>query len=156
MKLGSTLPLPIPFERCTLAFVVPGEPQAWQRPINTVTKSGKRIQFTPHETENYESLVRLHAMRAAALLGWPKPTPEDRYSLVLEIRLGNARRKDLSNILKSVEDGLQPKRSKGVILAGGVILDDWQICRFSVLRVLRHDSAGVLVRLTATDETIAM
>lgn len=133
-----------------LAFFVASEPQAWQRPVTVIQNGRARHTFTPDETIEYEATVRAHAMRAAALAKWPRAKTEDRFALSLELRLGNARHKDVINITKSVEDGLQPKNGT---TAGGIILDDWQICRFTVLRVLRCSSPGVLVRIWRTTES---
>jgi Holliday junction resolvase RusA-like endonuclease len=141
---------PLAGDSKVLAFVVPGEPQAWQRPT-TVVRDGKvQRTYTPTETIEYEATVRAHAMRAAALAKWPRAKIEDRFALALELRLSNARHKDVSNITKSVEDGLQPAKGEKV---GGIILDDWQICRLTVLRVLRCSSPGVLVRIWRTTES---
>lgn len=141
---------PLAGDAKVLAFLVPGEPQAWQRPTTVVVDGKARPPYTPRETIAYEATVRAHAMRAAAIAKWPRPKTEDRFALALELRLGNARHKDVSNITKSVEDGLQPEKGA---TAGGIILDDWQICRLTVLRVLRCSSPGVLVRIWRTTES---
>lgn len=141
---------PLAGDSKVLAFFVPSEPQAWQRPVTVIQEGKARRTFTPDETIEYEATVRAHAMRASALAKWPRAKVEDRFALALELRLGNARHKDVINITKSIEDGLQPANGEKV---GGIILDDWQICRFTVLRVLRCSSPGVLVRIWRTTES---
>jgi Holliday junction resolvase RusA-like endonuclease len=139
-------------ERETLSFFVPGEPRRWQRPV-TIIQNGKRRTFTPDETIDYELLVRTHALRAMKLAHWAEPGPEDRFALQLLIHLGTARRRDCSNILKAVEDGLQPARGQK---GGTPILDDWQICSLSVRRVVRSARPGVRVVLSRTEETVGL
>lgn len=136
-------------DRQTLSFFVGGEPRSWQRPVTVIANGKRRPTFTPKEVIAYEASVRLHALRAMRLASWPDPVPEDRFALALLIQLGTARRRDCSNILKAIEDGLQPaKGDKG----GAPILDDWQICSLSVRRVVGSDRPGVRVQLSRTDE----
>lgn len=136
-----------------LDFFVPGEPVVKKRPrtVSVTDGDGRAFTrtFTPGKTGVWEHTVRAHAMRAAALARWAPPTKEDRFALSLELHLGNGTRKDLDNMLKAIADGLQP--AKGA-RAGGVILDDWQICRMVVERVVRCTSPGVHVRLARTTE----
>lgn len=96
-----------------LVFVVPGRPQAKQRPRTVRAGAGVRT-YTPDETIAYEGLVRWCALGAVAQTGWvagddlfkvsiqfvypaPKSAKESRYK---------ASRPDIDNLSKSVMDGL--------------------------------------------------
>jgi Holliday junction resolvase RusA-like endonuclease len=125
-----------------LDFWVPGEPVPKARARTVTTPSGKRGTFTPDTTAAYERLVKVHALRARALARWPRPTKRDRFALEIEFRLGSERRKDLDNMVKAVGDSLQPE----------IVLDDWQLCRLAVTRVMRCAKPGVRVRLWRAEE----
>jgi Holliday junction resolvase RusA-like endonuclease len=130
----------------SLYIVVPGEPIPKARARTVTTPSGKTRTFTPDSTAAYERLVAVHALRARSLAKWPKPTKSDRFALDMEFRLGTERRKDMDNMVKSVSDALQPH----------IILDDWQICKLTVERVMQCEPASTLVVLSRIEERKVM
>ena len=116
-----------------LTFVVPGRPQAKQRPRTVRAGAGVRT-YTPSETTAYEGLVRWCALGAVAQTGWvagddlfevwirfvypaPKSAKASRYK---------ASRPDVDNLAKSVMDGLG---------RCGVIGDDSRVVRLIAEKV---------------------
>jgi Holliday junction resolvase RusA-like endonuclease len=137
--IRETAPLP-------LRFFVPGEPKAKERPRTVrLKKSGRIVTFTPRTTLEYEDLVRRHAQRAAALTPWARPTPEQRFYLAVEFHLATARRRDVDNMLKAVQDGLQ----------GALWADDWQISQVLIRRILKSPKPGVYITVAHTAEVFS-
>lgn len=116
-----------------LTFVVPGRPQAKQRPRTVRAGAGVRT-YTPDKTITYERLVKYFALNAATYQHWlplddlfqvlirfgypaPKKAKESRYK---------ASRPDIDNLAKSVLDGLGQS---------GVIGDDSRVVRLGVEKV---------------------
>jgi Holliday junction resolvase RusA-like endonuclease len=83
-----------------LRFVVDGPPVPCERP-RVVARGGHAVAFTPGRTRRYQRQVALVA-RAALPPGWPLDAV---YSLGVTVYWPDRRRRDLSNILKSIEDG---------------------------------------------------
>lgn len=84
----------------TLRFTVPGQPVPKQRP--RLTRRGKA--YTPQKTLDYEFSVATHAVRAAGYSDtWPMTAT---YRLDVTFYMGDARRSDLDNAIKSLGDGL--------------------------------------------------
>lgn len=81
----------------SITFIIPGAPVPKAR-----ARVGKGYHFTPPRTVQYEALVRLCAMRAR-----PKDWPLDaKYRLSAMVYYADNRRRDLSNVIKSIEDGM--------------------------------------------------
>jgi crossover junction endodeoxyribonuclease RusA len=116
-----------------LAFVVPGPPQPKERP-----RIGKRGHvFTPHRTGRYEGVVRLHAQAAASRARW-RPSKGTRYAVSILAVFGDARRRDLDNVCKSVTDALN----------GVAYLDDSEVDEVHMVRALDRARPRVEVRVT--------
>ncbi len=120
-----------------LRFTVPGKPQPKQR-----ARLGKGHKFyTPEATRSYEQLVGWSAtvpLRSFLCAGkkWPL---DARYELIVKAFVPNRRTRDLSNIIKSIEDG-----------CNGILWnDDSQIARIVDCELLveaRMPRAEVVVR----------
>lgn len=97
-------------------FEIPGPPVAKQRPrLNRATNTW----YTPNKTKDYEGTVAQYAMASGLRL-----EKDLTYSLRLELHLSSFRR-DLDNILKCIQDGLNRfGKNDG--------WDDRQICALSV------------------------
>lgn len=107
-------------------------------------KTGRIITFTPDKTRAYEEVVRLFAHRARLLAQWPEPTSEDRFSVSIELRLGELTG-DVDNYAKAILDGLQPI----------VFRKDLHVCSLDVSRILRHPSPSARVEVRRVRERIA-
>lgn len=102
-------------------FTIPGPPVPAERP-RVGANGGHTI--TPRRTVAYQQLVALSAVAGGLR------RIEGAVSLHLRMWFSDKRRRDVSNVLKSVEDGLV----RGGILPG----DHWQI-----LRGISADAVGV-------------
>lgn len=113
-------------------FYVPGEPVAKGRGRAAVV-NGRAHVFTPSRTRNYENLVKLAAKQAvgervpveqsiavsiAVLVQIPASMSKKDRQAALDGVLHPAKKPDLSNVAKAVEDGMN-----GVVYA-----DDKYIC----------------------------
>lgn len=109
-------------------FSVPGKPLGKQ----DSRKSKTGVSYVPTETKNYLSLVRLAAaavwsgkplegpvgLEIIAVYPIPKSWSKKRKEEALRGLIEPAKKPDLTNILKAVEDGMQ----------GVIIYDDDQVC----------------------------
>lgn len=127
-----------------LVFTVPGKPVPKQR-----ARMGKGGRFyTPPDTRRYEALVRLHALKATQSYRLPRgclprdPWPKSaRYGIEVLATWGDARARDLDNLLKSICDG-----------GNGVLWDDdSQIDRKTISRTLPEKAPRAVVRVTVLD-----
>ena len=101
-----------------LSFTVPGPPQPKERPRKG---AGGRF-YTPDSTRGYESSLRLYALQAVRLGGWPLGTTEP-VGVTLHVYFPDERRRDLDNAAKCL-DG-----------ANGIVWnDDSQIVEWHVYR----------------------
>lgn len=82
-----------------LQFTVPGTPRGKGRP-RIVRRNGRTWAYTPTATKHYERAVAMIAL-AARPADWPM---DGRYSLRLTVSWPDARRRDLSNVQKAIED----------------------------------------------------
>lgn len=83
----------------SIRFTVPGRPVPKQRP--RVYSHGRRVQvYTPPETRAYEEAVALFARRVC-----PEPLTGP-VRLRVRVYFRDGRAPDLSNCIKSIEDGL--------------------------------------------------
>ena len=103
----------------TISFTVPGEPKGKGRPRFT-TRGGYAKTYTPVETANYESLVRLAyfqsygelmlegalSLEVAAYFPIPKSASKKQQSKMLKREVLPTRRPDADNLLKVVQDAL--------------------------------------------------
>lgn len=113
-------PVPLPHRPGYVEFFVPGKPVAKQR-ARVTNRAGFARAYTPKETVNYESMVAFYASRA--MMGreaFQKPVcltievrvlPSKSMSLkrrseALNGSVAPTKKPDLSNILKSIEDGM--------------------------------------------------
>jgi Holliday junction resolvase RusA-like endonuclease len=105
----------------SLTFIVPGRPVPYVR-----TASNGRQRFTPKRLREYMDLVAYAAQMAAPEGGrWvPASGP---VSLLLEVFPEDRVLADVSNILKSIEDGITK--------SGRVWLDDKQVADLRVRRM---------------------
>lgn len=138
---------PLPFAPAqvvapTLHLFIPGEPQSKGRPRAVVTGKGKIAMYTPRNTAQYEASIATYAMRAMAVSRWPRPTPEDRFALRIELFFATARRRDVDNVCKSLMDGMQ----------GPVFEDDWQVVSLAVRRFLKSPRPGARIYVTRAEE----
>lgn len=119
-------------------FEIPGIPVAKAR-SRSASKNGKTFHYTPKKTENYENLVKVsayQAMKGKTILDCPVclraelfvPVPESWSSKKKQQALNHeimpTTRPDCSNLLKSIEDGMN----------GVVYKDDKQIVQIKVLK----------------------
>lgn len=117
-----------------ISFVIPGEPVAKQRP-RVVTRGGFARAYTPKETVNYESLVRLTAQQAGcphydgpvslfivACFEWPKSSWRKQKPRGEAWKCNG---KDADNIGKSISDGLN----------GVAWNDDTQVAELTVRKI---------------------
>lgn len=88
--------LRLEFASDALTFTIPGKPVPWQR----VQRNRHGSTYVPERTREYEKLAGLCAL-AARPAWWPMDAA---YTLVLRI-YGARSNADMSNCLKSVEDG---------------------------------------------------
>ena len=88
-----------------LSFTIPGPPVPLARArVVRNPRTGKIGGFTPDRSRAYENLVRLIGQAAVAKLrGWPV---DAEYRLTVRLWFGDYRRRDVSNCVKAVEDGL--------------------------------------------------
>ena len=108
-----TLPRPI-------SFTVPGHPHGKGRP-RVAVRNGFARQYTPKETANYEGMVRLAAQAAmngrpptdrpvavtiAAIFDIPKSATKRFREDALIGTVFPAKKPDISNIAKAIEDGM--------------------------------------------------
>jgi Holliday junction resolvase RusA-like endonuclease len=106
-----------------LAFTIPGPPVGKER-----ARSGKggKHHYTPDRTRAYEATVKNLAYVALMKSGLRGRWPLDaEYRLELEVHFDDRRRRDGSNVLKAVEDGMN----------GTVYVDDSQIAECTWRRV---------------------
>lgn len=104
-----------------LKFEVPGAPVPWQR----AASFGKQ-RFTAPKTRAYQALVCAHARRAMLLAGASAPW-DGPCILTVTYFVHDMRRRDNSNLLKSVEDACN-----GVIWAD----DSWIVGHGPSMRYL--------------------
>jgi len=112
---------------CIAMFTVPGRPRGKERP--RMGRNGKF--YTPKQTRDYEESVAWFARNA-----YKEDPTELPVRLDLIIRSSKSRA-DISNILKSIEDGMNEI----------VYLDDKQIKEIHILRV-EGDGEGVDVTVS--------
>lgn len=119
----------------TLSFVVPGSPVPWQR-----ASRGNGKTFVPAESKAYRAHAALMAMAALserrASGSWELPTQAE-YALSLSVVFPDRRRRDLSNVVKQLEDAWN----------GILYRDDSQIAELHVTREY-GDRPRVEVELT--------
>ena len=101
-----------------IVFVVSGPPVPKERP--RLARNGRT--YTPLRTLRYERSVRDAAR--AAMVGLVRWSTGQRYSVAIEVRVSDARRRDLDNVAKSVLDGLN----------GLAWIDDCQVDALSIWR----------------------
>jgi Holliday junction resolvase RusA-like endonuclease len=122
----------------SLSFVVDGPPVPKQRARRG---AGGRF-YTPPKTRAYEARVKLLALQARQIavvksgIAWPL---DAQYELVLVARWPDRRRRDISNVLKSIED------------ACNTVLwnDDSQIARVTMQGYVDPGRPAVEVRVSA-------
>lgn len=138
-----------------LKFIVPGRPQAKQRP-----RVVRGRAYTPKATNNYEKFVALQARSAMSRAGLAQPI-EGPVALAVEILFRRPKHippghllqekpgrvplhlggsfPDLSNVLKAIEDGCN----------GVVFGDDCQVCHLEAAKAYcaEGEPEGVVVRV---------
>ena len=112
--------------RTMVFFTIPGDPVGKGRPMHRTYSDNKGNSFvqeyTPKKTRDYEQTVGMEYMRQvkgfkfpreAALVMeiWaykaiPKRTPKYKRQMMLDGRIRPGKKPDISNIIKSIEDGL--------------------------------------------------
>lgn len=114
-----------------MQFTIPGPPQVKQRP-----RFARGRAFTPKATEEYEKFVAQMAYAAVKQFEW-SPLPGATFHLDVEIYRA-AKRGDLTNFLKSIEDGMN----------GIVFRDDKDVRQITA--VMHDDKANprAVVRVT--------
>jgi crossover junction endodeoxyribonuclease RusA len=113
-----------------LRFLVPGPPQAKERP-----RKGKGGRFyTPARTRLYEAHVRAHARAATARSRWQRH-PGAMYRVELAVIFPDARRRDIDNTAKAVLDACN----------GVAWEDDSQISELTVRREIDRERPRVEV-----------
>lgn len=115
------------------SFVIPGDPIGKQRPKAAFEQ---RRLYTPSKTVNYESFVKycyyghkhfgekIVGMQMDIYLPIPKSVSQKRRKLMIDKKIRPGKKPDTSNILKSVEDGLN----------GVAYDDDKQICEHHIYK----------------------
>jgi Holliday junction resolvase RusA-like endonuclease len=139
----------------TVRFVIPGPPVAKGRPRAFRIGNGVRMH-TPERTQRYENLVAIEADHAMAgekpLLGpvaaffdvalpVPASWSKKKRAAALAGDVRPTSKPDLSNLAKSVEDGMNKI----------VYRDDSQITELTI-RKRYSEKPGLLVRITTLDE----
>ena len=140
----------------TVMVWVPGQPQEKERARVAIVNGAPRV-YTPATTTKYEAFVRLLALRAMLAAGWREPTKDDRFALRVELYFESLRLPDMDNVLKALQDGLQPAPTKRVKIPAhlrgfarpappprgpGIILDDKHIVSLRVDRWVRSATPG--------------
>jgi Holliday junction resolvase RusA-like endonuclease len=95
-----------------ISVTIPGPPVPKYRPrlvrsihdpvLDTIRKRARA--YTPAKSRDYERHVRACASATSMQQRWPKYTPGDEYAVTMQIYFPDARRRDLTNVAKSVED----------------------------------------------------
>lgn len=83
----------------SIRVVVPGPPVPWER-----TRGSNGHRYNAPRTRAYESHVRMCASAEVLRMRWPKPQSGYRYDVTMLIHFSDARRRDLTNVAKAVED----------------------------------------------------
>jgi Holliday junction resolvase RusA-like endonuclease len=87
-----------------LFFTVPGPPVPWQR-VSRDKRTGRA--FVPQETRSYEAHVGWCGRVALTTNGWNRCWPmQASYAISAAIYVPDRRRRDVTNIVKALEDGL--------------------------------------------------
>lgn len=114
-------------------FVIPGDPVGKQR---VRAAFGQKRLYTPNKTINYESFVkhcyygfphfceRIVGMELHIYLPIPASVSKKKKQLMIDKKILPGKKPDTSNVLKSVEDGLN----------GVAYDDDKQICEHHLYR----------------------
>ena len=127
-----------------IAFVVPGEPVAWQRPADYQTPAGRRVRLTPAQTRSYGEYVAWCARRAMgdrppiegavrvslhAYLPPPRSWSRGKREAALAGAILPAARPDLDNLAKILLDSISGTRKSKRRAAGAICFgNDWQVC----------------------------
>lgn len=118
----------------TIAFFVPGEPRAKQS--FRASKTG-RGGFTPAYIKAWQSDVGWEGQKRMRDLGFMEPLEACAFTVTLTFFLGDARRIDLDNLSKAVQDGLNDIVWK----------DDQQNIRLVLEKYICRQRQGVLVQI---------
>jgi len=104
----------------SLRFVVPGDPV----PKARVRVGRKGWSYTPAKTVAYEELVAWSAKKAMLDAKLEALDSESRFAVTMDFYLGTERRIDLDNCIKSLLDGLTPRKPRGRQRAPGLFWKD--------------------------------
>lgn len=107
-----------------IEFTVPGEPRPKERP-----RFGKRGVYTPRRTSAFERKVQFAALAAKL------KRAVGHVAISLQFCLGNARRVDIDNLIKSVLDALN----------GIAWEDDAQITNLRAMKCVDRDDPRVWI-----------
>jgi len=118
------------------AFTIPGQPVGKKRP-RTFLQGGKVITTTPPETREYEKRVLLCA-KAAGVCREATAKP---LSVTVRAFMGDARRRDLDNVIKSITDALN----------GHAFNDDTQIVELHGSKSIDRENPRAEVEIVEID-----
>ncbi|MBP2058614.1 Holliday junction resolvase RusA-like endonuclease [Lactobacillus colini] len=131
----------------SFTFIVPGKPQGKERP-----RSGRNGHFyTPKKSHMYEDLVRYNAKEEyskvyentrplecavsvdiVAVYEIPKSYPKKRKEACMSGQELPTKKPDSDNIIKSILDGMNPKKKHKLMLIEGIYKDDSQVTACSL------------------------
>lgn len=122
-----------------ITFFVQGEPRAKQ----SFRVSGRGGGFTPARIKAWQSAVGWTAQQCMRALGLIDPIA-DSLTVELTFFLKNARRIDLDNLSKAVQDGLN----------GVLWVDDQQNIRLVLDKYVCRQRQGVLVKISTNERAL--
>ncbi len=124
-----------------ITFFVPGEPRAKQS--FRASRSGKG-GYTPAYIKAWQSDVGWAGQQRMRELGFMEPIEAVSFTVTLIFFLGDARRIDLDNLSKAVQDGLNNITWK----------DDQQNIRLVLDKYICREYQGVLVKIEPNNRTV--
>lgn len=138
-----------------IKFTVPGDPVGKMRA--RIFRHGNIVRgVTPAKTVNYENLVRYYALNAVhgifnepykgavrvdimAYMPIPKSWSKKKKSQALSGELRPTTKPDCDNIVKSIFDGMNTVKKRGLVIKNGVYDDDKQVIEQSIAQFYSDD-----------------